>query len=210
MLKWIIVFFPTLLLSKWELFYPVGQLKQAERSIAPFSHMCVQRRFSHLMGRLGCSWGTAPRVHRHCPLQRPILWEFLLNPNAMRLKEMKGDWLSTTVSCLHGMTVVNQSALVIAGNGLCDVCKHTRLQLEQIRKKPCSLFQSCWEKALIQVKFALTSWCSVHSLSLPVVFVKPCYALMWSWSIWAHDLLCCNCGGDKSLKEVSARHTRTA
>lgn len=54
-----------------------------------------------LMG--DCTWSP----HTHCPLQSPVLWEFLLNPNAMRLKEMKGDWISTTVSCLPGVTVVN-------------------------------------------------------------------------------------------------------
>lgn len=74
------------------------------------------------------------------------------------------------------------------------------------RKKTCSLFQSCWAKAVVQVKFSLTSWCSVHSLSLPVVFVKPCYALMWSWNMWAHDLMCCNCGEDKPKGSVCPLH----
>lgn len=43
MLKWIILFFPALFLSKWELLYPVGELKQAERSIAALSYVCAEK-----------------------------------------------------------------------------------------------------------------------------------------------------------------------
>lgn len=93
----------------------------------------MQRRFSKLMGRLGCSRGTAPGVYTHCPLQSPFLWEFLLN--AVRMKEIKGDLVSTTVNYLHGMTVVKQLTLIIAGDWLSDVCKHTNLQLEQMKEK---------------------------------------------------------------------------
>lgn len=163
-------------------------------------HMCVQRRFSNLMGGLGCSWGTAPGVHTHTVHYRAL---FCGNSS---LIPMPWDWRRWKVTGYQPQWVVFLGWLWWTGDWFVWCLQTHKFAVRADQKKPCSLFQSCWKKALIQVKFALTGWCSVHSLSLPVVFVKPRYALMWSWSIWAHDLLCCNCGEDKPKGSVFPSH----
>lgn len=113
-------------------------------------HMCVQRRYSNLMGGWDPHWGTV--VHTCCWLQRPFLWEFLLTPNTLRPKEKKCD-LNVNPSWADCGEAVNTS---YCWGLVCVMFANTSLQLEQIRKKPpCPLFQSCWEKALIQVKLCL-------------------------------------------------------
>lgn len=54
-------------------------------------HMCWQRRETIWWEGWDPHWGTVPGVHTCCWLQGTFLWEFLLTPNTVRLKEKKWD-----------------------------------------------------------------------------------------------------------------------
>lgn len=175
MLKWSIVIYPILLLNKWKLFHPVGELKQAESSIATLFAICVCKEDTAIWWEgWDPHWRTVPGVHTCCWLQRPFLWEFLLTPNTLRLKEKKCD-LDVNHSKLSSWADCGE-LLLLLGTGVCDVCKY-KFAARADQKKTHILYFSHAERRLSsKSNCALTSWCSAPSFSLSVVFLKPCYA----------------------------------
>lgn len=117
MLKWIIVFSPTLFVNKCKIFHLFGELMQAESSIAALFVIRVCREGTAIWWEGWDSrWETGPGVHACCWLQSPFLESSFLLPTPQDWRRRNVTWMSTTVNCLHGMTVVNQSTLVIAAD----------------------------------------------------------------------------------------------
>lgn len=129
-------------------------------------HVCVQRRYSNLMGRLGSSLGNCTWSPHMLLTAEPLSVELLLTPNTLRPKEKKCDLdvnhseLPSWVDCGEPINASYCWGLV------CVMFANTNLQLEQIRKNPQVLyFSHAGRRLSSKSNCALTCWCSAHSFS---------------------------------------------